>query len=119
MNLEIFIWTLILGVLLCVCVSYLSFIDYLSILSKIIPLKDSKGYDGYKKLVGSEQYKTHKSKWRKNYLLNVLVYAVVYIVSAVITQNILAGFLIGLFAAAIGWSDTIKMQRANTLNVIK
>jgi len=102
MDLTTFIWILILGILLCACVSYLSFIDFLGILLKIIPLKNPKGYDEYKELMDSEQYKTHKIKWRKIYLLNSFVYAIVYIVSVVITQNILAGFFIGVFAVVIG-----------------
>jgi hypothetical protein len=80
-----------------------SFIDFLNILLKILPLKNPKGYDEYKALIDSEKYKKHKNKWRKIYLLNSLIYVVVFTLILVITQSALLSFLAGILATIIGF----------------
>ena len=103
MDFTTYISLLILGILWCVSVSYVSFIDFLNILLKILPLKNPKGYDEYKALIDSEKYKKHKNKWRKIYLLNSLIYVVVFTLILVITQSALLSFLAGILATIIGF----------------
>ena len=93
--------SLIIGVLLFICISYISFVDLLSILLKIIPLKNPEGFDEHKKLMDSELYVNHKKKWIKIYLSSPLVYTFILTLLVIITKNIMFGFLIGLLTTFI------------------
>lgn len=97
-----FIILLSIGVLLCICVSYLSFVDYVSLLFIIFPIQNPKDYNQHKVFVKSTQYKKHKQKWRCLFCLNIFIYAFIYVLISWGIQNIVYGFLLGLFGAAIG-----------------
>lgn len=117
MEIVDFIVTLSVGMLLCVCVSYLSFVDYLSLLLKIIPISKPKDYDKHREFINSIQYKKHKKKWRRMFSLNAFVYALIYVLITFTIQSDLFGFLIGLFGAAIGMGITgnIELKKRNEL----
>lgn len=102
MEIVNFIVILSAGMLLCTCVSYLSFIDYLGVLFKIFPIPKPKDYDKHREFIKSEQYQKHKKKWRCLFSLNAFVYALIYVLVTLFTKSDLYGFLLGLFGAAVG-----------------
>lgn len=89
------------GMLLCICIACLSFVDYVGLLLRIFPLQKPRDYGKYQSLIKSEPYKKHKQKWQRLFACNALVYAVIYAAAAWITRQPLCGFLLGLFGAAI------------------
>lgn len=90
------------GMLLCICIACLSFVDYVGLLLRIFPLRKPRDYGKHQALMKSAPYKKHKRKWRRLFCCNALVYAVIYVVAACITRQTLCGFLLGLFGAVIG-----------------
>lgn len=102
MDVNGFIVLLSIGVLLCICVSYLSFVDYVSLLFIMLPIQKPKDYNQHKAFVKSVQYKKHKKKWRCLFCLNIFIYAFIYVLISLVIQNIVYGFLLGLLGAAIG-----------------
>jgi len=118
--------TLCFGMLLFVCIAYLSFIDYTGLLIKMFPLPKPKDFDEYHNFLDHDLYKKHKKKWRRLFSCNAFIYAAVYLLTAWLTQNETAGFVVGLFCGIIGIGfmgnmekkqrDKIQKQIKNTNN---
>lgn len=89
---------LIYGIALSVVLAFVSFLDLLSVLMKAIPNNKIEGYEEYKRLKDSVEYKKHRRKWLKKIaLVSAIAYAVTYIVITVLTTNIAIGFCVSLF----------------------
>ena len=118
--------TLCFGMLLFVCIAYLSFIDYTGLLIKMFPLPKPKDFDEYHNFLDHKNKKKHKKKWRRLFSCNAFIYAAVYLLTAWLTQNETAGFVVGLFCGIIGIGfmgnmekkqrDKIQKQIKNTNN---
>lgn len=114
--------TLCFGMLLFVCIACLSFIDYTGLLTKIFPRAKPKDFDEYHKFLDHVLYKKHKKKWRCLFSCNAFIYAAVYLLTAWLTQNETAGFLVGLFCGIIGigfMGNMEKKQREKMKKQIK
>ena len=101
MDFVTFFIVLVWGLTLCAVSVWLSYVDFLKLLLKILPLKEPKDYKKYRKLRDSVQYKRHVKKWRRNYMFFLSVYILSYVIIVLITNNILVGFLLSLFIYAI------------------
>lgn len=101
MEITAFIALLCIGMLLCVLVAYLSFVDYIGVFVKIFPSMQPKDYAEYNTLVKSTAYKKHKQKWRRIFSLSTLIYALIYVLLSIVMHNTVYGFLLGLWGAAV------------------
>jgi len=89
---------LVYGIVLSVALVYISFFDLLSVIIKVIPNKEIDGYEEYKRLRSSVEYKRHRKKWsQRMVLVSVLGYIVAYILITLLTKNIAIGFCLSLF----------------------
>lgn len=101
MKAAAFVALLCIGMLLCVLVAYLSFVDYIGVCVKIFPSIQPKDYAEYNTLIKSTAYKKHKRKWRGRFSLSALIYTLIYVLLSVVMHNTVYGFLLGLWGAAI------------------
>ena len=105
--------------LIPVWAAYAYFIDYIGILSKIVPKRRPRGIEKEEKLQKSPLYKKHKRKWRALYSLNSLVYAAVFTAAAFIIRNMLISFWLGLIAIAISWYKIEKIEKKQLSDIKK
>lgn len=67
--------------------------------------------------MASTQYKVHRKNWSRIFSLSALIYAFLYIVIGLSTKNLLCGFLLGLFGAAVamGIAGAREVKQRNLL----
>lgn len=82
---------LLIGIFICILASIIPFIDCVSIIFSFTKLKP-KDYDNYLSRINSLQYKEHKKKWRRIYLVLSLIFVVLYFLIWMFLQNILKSF---------------------------
>lgn len=105
MNIEAYVVCFVIGILMCVIISYVPFID----LIKILPVKP-KEYKEHKKIKENTYYKNHVKKWRRYFLFNVIIYAVVFNLAFIIAQKILLSFLIGIIISVVYFGIISKKE---------
>lgn len=114
--------TLCFGMLLFICIAYLSFIDYTGLLVKVFSLPKPKDFDEYRKFLNHYLYKKHKKKWRRLFSCNAFIYAAAYLLITWLMQNETIGFLFSLFCGIIGigfMGNIEKKQREKIQKQVK
>ena len=95
MNIEKYLIMMFLSIALYLIFIWVNFADLERSLFKSVPLKKMQGeYDEMKKIRNSSQFKTHRRKWIRIYLLLVVIYVIDYIAIAVFTKSSSGAFLI-------------------------
>ena len=104
MDLETYLYILVIGILLFILLAFVAvadFIGFIGFLVRLSPKLKPVDYDRFERRVTSVPYKAHKRKWRFIYCSGALVYAVVFTLISVLLQNIRLGSYIGLLAGFI------------------
>ncbi|MBR6503220.1 MAG: hypothetical protein IKT42_07250 [Clostridia bacterium] len=117
MDILDFVLVLILGISMHIMVSMLSFIDFLSIVSKIFPNKVSSDFKEHKNFISSNLYKIHKRKWRKIFFWSAVVYAAIYSGVTILFDSILVGFYSAIIVSALcfGILSNIEYKQRKTM----
>lgn len=74
-----YIALLFMGIIICVCVAFIIFIDFSKIIYKIVHVKKPKDYEKNLKLIKSLEYKRHKRRWILLFSLNAVIYAFAFL----------------------------------------
>ena len=75
-----FIIYLLLGSFIMIIIPIVYFSDSVTLLLKIFPFLQKKDYQKYIFFTHSLEYKSHKKKWRKTFLLISLLYLEIYVI---------------------------------------
>ena len=108
---------LIGGMIICLAISFSTFVDYVGIIIKIFHIKAPRDYGSYKELYNSVQYKKHKRKWRKIFALSSIVYCVVYCVTTILIKSILIGLYVAMiaFVFCFGIAGNLEQKELNKI----
>lgn len=117
MDIFTFFAVLILGIILLIIVSIISFVDFLCLLSKIIPLKMPSDFKKHKEFVSSDSYHMHKRKWIKIFAFVSVPYAITYCLISILFDSILIGFYSALVVSIIylGITSNIEHKQKKAL----
>lgn len=85
-----------LGIVAYLVVVWATFADFVGMLMKFFRVREPKGYNVIRKLRDSKQFKVHKVKWIKIYLLLVFVYIGCYVMLVVFVKDLYFSFLVSL-----------------------
>lgn len=111
---EELIIVMILGVLAYLVVIWANFADFVGILFKILPLKKvPRGYDEMKKVRNNIQFKEHKKRWIRIYLLLIIVYIICYFIVSIYIESYIIGFYAAFILLAIcyGIANNIETKQ--------
>lgn len=117
MNIEEYFIMMLPGVVTYFAIIWISFADLAGILLKILPSeKVLREYDEMKKVTNSSQFKIHKRKWTKVYLLFLFAYVISYTLIAISIKSCneasLVAFVISIFCFAIAKNIEGKQRRS-------
>lgn len=96
MNIVSFFIIMFLGIVAYLVVVWATFADFVGMLMKFFRVREPKGYNVIRKLRDSKQFKVHKVKWIKIYLLLVFVYIGCYVMLVVFVKDLYFSFLVSL-----------------------
>lgn len=74
-----------------ICIQY---VDMVTLLLKLLPLREPKGYKDHKKIRDSIKYKQHAKTWKRKYFSFMWIHTLIYIVAILITKIIAVGFIL-------------------------
>ena len=86
MQMPDYIALLFMGIIICVCVAFIIFIDFPKIIYKIAHVTKPKDYEKNLKLIKSQEYKRHKRRWIVFFSLNAVIYAFAFFVTFIISK---------------------------------
>ncbi len=111
MQMPDYIALLFMGIIICVCVAFIIFIDFSKIIYKIAHVKKPKDYEENLKLIKSPEYKRHKRRWILFFSLNAVIYAFAFFVTFIISKNTLLAMFLGMIFAACGFGIMSNKER--------
>ena len=111
MRMPDYIALLFIGIIICVCVAFIMFIDFSKIIYKIVHIKKPKDYEENLKLIKSSEYKRHKRRWILFFSLNAVIYAFAFFVTFIISKNTLLAMFLGMIFAACGFGIMSNKER--------
>lgn len=111
MRMPDYIALLFIGIIICVCVAFIMFIDFSKIIYKIVHIKKPKDYEENLKLIKSSEYKRHKRRWILFFSLNAVIYAFAFFVTFIISKNTLLAMFLGLIFAVCGFGIMSNKER--------
>lgn len=116
-----FLLLMILGVMTYVFLVWVSFADFVGIALKLLPLKTPRGYEEIKKIRCSEQFKKHKKRWTKKYMVLMIVYIITYFFITVAINDFGLGFLISFVMLVLAFVilNNAEHRQRNKLGFIK
>ena len=111
MQMPDYIALLFMGIIICVCVAFIIFIDFSKIIYKIVHVTKPKDYEENLKLIKSPEYKRHKRRWIVFFSLNAVIYAFAFFVTFIISKNTLLAMFLGMIFAACGFGIMSNKER--------
>ena len=111
MQMPDYIALLFMGIIICVCVAFIIFIDFSKIIYKIVHVKKPKDYEKNLKLIKSLEYKRHKRRWILFFSLNAVIYAFAFFVTFIISKNTLLAMFLGMIFAVCGFGIMSNKER--------
>lgn len=106
-----YIALLFMGIIICVCVAFIIFIDFSKIIYKIVHVAKPKDYEENLKLIKSPEYKRHKRRWIVFFSLNAVIYAFAFFVAFIISKNTLLAMFLGMIFAVCGFGIMSNKER--------
>ena len=99
---DYFLIFIVYGIVLSVVLAFASFWDLLDVIIKAVQNKKVEGYEKYKRLKTSIEYKSHKRKWATVMsFVSAMGYTVSYIIIYLLIKNIAVSFCISLFVSLL------------------
>lgn len=111
MQMPDYIAMLFMGIIICVCVAFIIFIDFSKIVYKIVHVAKPKDYEKNLKLIKSPEYKRHKRRWIVFFSLNAVIYAFAFFVTFIISKNTLLAMFLGMIFAVCGFGIMSNKER--------
>ena len=111
MQMPDYIALLFMGIIICVCVAFIIFIDFSKIVYKIVHVAKPKDYEKNLKLIKSPEYKRHKRRWIVFFSLNAVIYAFAFFVTFIISKNTLLAMFLGMIFAVCGFGIMSNKER--------
>lgn|GEM_PF-5143719 len=108
MRMPDYIALLFMGIIICVCVAFIMFMDFSKIIYKIVHVAKPKDYEENLKLIKSSEY---KRRWILFFSLNAVIYAFAFFVTFIISKNTLLAMFLGMIFAVCGFGIMSNKER--------